>query len=173
MEPAIMTALLAVVLGTAVVTDLRWSRIPNWLTVPVMAIAVGTHTGMNGIGGLLFSLTGLGAGLCLFLLFYLTGSLGAGDVKLMAAVGALVGPYGAVSSELLAMIIGGAYALTAMCYQWGLFTTGRKLAAVAHGAVLIGSHLSVRDLALPFRLRYALAIVGGTLLFLAGVHPFG
>ena len=173
MEPAIMTALLALVLGMAVVTDLRSTRIPNWLTAPAVIIALGTHTGMNGIGGLVFSLAGLGVGLGFFLLLYLVGSIGAGDVKLMAAVGAFVGPYGALSSGILAMIIGGGYAVSAMCYQWGLFTTGRKLTAVAHGAVLMGGHLSVSESAQPVRLRYGVAIAGGTLLYLAGVHPFG
>ena len=131
MESAIIIVLLAIVLGTAVMTDLRLSRIPNWLTFPAMTIALGAHMWTNGIAGLFFSLTGLGAGFALFLIIYLAGRIGAGDVKLMAAVGALMGPYGALLSGILAMVVGGGYALGAMCYQWGFSNAGRKLVTAA------------------------------------------
>lgn len=173
MEQTVITALVTLVLSMAVVTDLRSSRIPNWLTVPSMVIAMGIHTYMNSIGGLLFSLTGLGAGLGLFLLLYLMGSIGAGDVKFMAAVGAMIGPSGALISAVLAILVGGGYALGAMCFQWGFWGTGRKLASAVHGAALVGGQAWTQELALPFRLRYGLAIAGGTLLFLTGIHPFG
>jgi prepilin peptidase CpaA len=173
MESAIIIVLSAIVLGTAVVTDLRSSRIPNWLTLPAMTIALGAHMWTNGIAGLFFSLTGLGAGFALFLIMHLAGHIGAGDVKLMAAVGALMGPYGALLSGILAMAVGGGYALGAMCYQWGFSNTIRKLIAAAQGSFLTRAKTSVQELALPFRLRYALAIACGTLLFLAGLHPFG
>ena len=106
---------LAVVLVTAMCTDLRSSRIPNWLTFPAMGVALLAHAWPDGFPGVLFSLAGLGAGLGLFLILYVTGSIGAGDVKLMAAVGAIMGPYGALLSGLLAIMVGGLYALGAMC----------------------------------------------------------
>src|SRR2546425_3121875 len=114
MEPVMVVAL-AAVLVTAMCTDLRSSRIPNWLTFPAMGFALLAHAWLGGLQEALFSLAGLGAGLGLFLILYATGSLGAGDVKLMAAVGALVGPYGALVSGLLALLVGGLYALGAMC----------------------------------------------------------
>jgi prepilin peptidase CpaA len=172
MKSAIVV-LLTVVLVTAMCTDLRSSRIPNWLTFPAMGAALVGHAWLGGFPGALFSLAGLGAGLGLFLILYVTGSIGAGDVKLMAAVGALVGPYGALVCGLLAMMVGGLYALGAMCYQWGFVTTGRKLAYATQGALLIGGKAWTQELALPFRLRYGLAVAGGTLLFELGLHPFG
>jgi len=172
MESAI-AVLLAIVLVTAMCTDLRYSRIPNWLTFPAMGVALLAHAWLTGLPGALFSLGGLGIGLGLFLLIHLSGSIGAGDVKLMAAVGALVGPYGALLSALLAIVVGGVYALSAMFYQWGFVTTGRKLASAAHGAVLTGEKAWGQELQLPFRLRYGLAVAGGTLLFELGLHPFG
>jgi hypothetical protein len=61
-----------------------------------------------------------------------------------------------------------------MCYQWGITATGRKLAIATHGALLSGQAEEwTQELRLPFNLRYGLAIVGGTLLFLLGLHPFG
>jgi prepilin peptidase CpaA len=172
MESAIVV-LLTVVLVTAMCTDLRSSRIPNWLTFPAMGVALLAHAWLAGLPGVLFSLSGLGTGLGLFLLIHLSGSIGAGDVKLMAAVGAIVGPYGALLSGLLAMIVGGIYALGAMCYQWGFVAAGRKLAYAAQGALLMEGKAWAQELALPFRLRYGLAVAGGSLLFQLGLHPFG
>lgn len=168
-----MFIVLTGVLVTAMFTDLRSSRIPNWLTFSAMGFALVGHAWLGGIQGALFSLAGLVAGLGLFLILYASGSIGAGDVKLMAAVGAMLGPYGALLSGLLAIMVGGVYALCAMCYQWGFATTGRKLASAAQGAFQIGGKSWTQELALPFRLRYGLAVAGGTLLFQLGLHPFG
>ena len=172
MEPAIVV-LLTCVLVTAIGTDLRSSRIPNWLTFPAMGFALVGHAWLGGLPGAIFSLAGLGAGLGLFLILYVSGSIGAGDVKLMAAVGAIVGPYGALLSGLLAIMVGGLYALGAMCYQWGFVTASQKLASAAQGARLTGGRVWIQELQLPFRLRYGLAIAGGTLLFQLGLHPVG
>ena len=170
MESAIMV-LLMVVLVTAMWTDLRSSRIPNWLTFPAMGLALLAHAWLTGLPGTLFSLGGLGTGLGLFLLIHFSGNIGAGDVKLMAAVGAMVGPYEALLSGILALVVGGLYALGAMCYQWGIVTTGRKLSSAAQGTLLIRGTVWSQELQLPFRLRYGLAIAGGTLLFQLGLHP--
>ena len=171
MESAIVV-LLTVVLATAICTDLRSSRIPNWLTFPAMGVALLAHAWLAGFPGALLSLAGLGTGLGLFLLIHLSGSIGGGDVKLMAAVGAIVGPYGALLSAVLAIVVGGVYALGAMCYQWGLAATGRNLASAAYGAFVTGGKEWGQELQLPFRLRYGLAVAGGTLLFVLGLHPF-
>ena len=168
-----MVVALAAVLVTAMCTGLRSSRIPNWLTFPAMGVALLAHAWLGGLQGALFSLAGLGTGLGLFLILYVPGSIGAGDVKLMAAVGAIMEPYGALLSGLLAIMVGGVYALGAMCYQWGFATTGRKLVYATQGALLMGGKAWVQELKLPFRLRYGLAVAGGTLLFILGLHPFG
>ena len=172
MEMVLDTALV-IVLVVAVVVDLRSSRIPNWLTFPAMGFALAAHACLNGVQGTLFSLAGLGAGLGLLLLVYLAGGIGAGDVKLMAAVGAMVGPYGVFSVALLSALAGGLYALGAMGYQWGVAAAGQRLVYAAYGAVLVGGTAWTRELQLPFKLRYGLAIAGGTLLFVFGLHPFG
>lgn len=172
MEPVILAALV-VLLVTAVGMDIRFARIPNWLTFPTMGGAMATHTLLNGIEGALFSLAGLGIGLSLLLLFYVAGGIGAGDVKLMAAIGAMVGPHGVLSIGLLSALAGGLYALGAMGYQWGIAATGQRLLYAACGVVLAGGTGWIKEFQLPFKLRYGLAIAGGTLLFLGGVHPFG
>jgi len=168
--PAVM---LLVVLLMAVVMDVRSSRIPNWLTFPAMGFALAAHAWANGLDGVVFSLIGLGTGLGLFLMIYLAGGIGAGDVKLMAAIGAFVGVYGVLSCAWLAMIIGGAYGIAAMCYHWGLAAAGRRLFYAAYGALVVGGSAWTRELALPFKLQYGLAIAAGALLFQLGLHPFG
>ena len=169
-----MVVALIGLLATAIVTDLRSSRIPNWLTISAMVFGLAGHAWQHGLQGLLFSLFGLFVGLGLFLLLHLSGSIGAGDVKLMAVVGAMVGPEEAFLSALLAITVGGLYALGAMIYQWGLIATVLKLSRVTRGALLTGGGASwMHELALPFRLRYGLASAGGTLLLQLGFHPFG
>jgi hypothetical protein len=81
--------------------------------------------------------------------------------------------YGVLSCAWLAMMVGGAYAIGAMCYQWGLAAAGQRLVYAAYGAVVVGGSAWSRELALPFKLKYGLAIAAGTLLFQFGFHPFG
>lgn len=167
-----MIIILAVLLCIAIYTDLRWSRIPNWLTVPAMSLGIVLHTWMGGLDDALFSLSGLGVGMGLFLLPYACKAMGAGDVKLMAAIGSIVGPSGALSVAILSVLAGGVYALGALTYQWGIAATSKKLAFAAYGAVMTGGATGVGDLQVTFKLRYGLAIAVGTLLFLLGLSPF-
>ncbi len=88
---AFYASVFAAVLITAVYFDLRWRRIPNWLTYPAMAFGLLWHTFYAGVSGLLMSVCGLLIGFGSFFLFFLFGQIGGGDVKLMAAVGAIFG----------------------------------------------------------------------------------
>ncbi|MBX3350916.1 MAG: prepilin peptidase [Nitrospira sp.] len=167
------TIALMPLLMTAIYTDLRWSRIPNWLTFPAIGMGLFLQAWIGGLDGALYSLAGVGAGLGLFVLPYACRAIGAGDVKLMAAIGSIIGPAGAFSVATLSVLAGGLYALGAMTYQWGIAATSRKLAFATYGAVVTGGATGVGDLQLPFKLRYGLAIAAGTLLFLLGLNPFG
>ena len=169
----ILIIMLTALLIFASYTDLQWSRIPNWLTFPAMCLGMVLHAWIGGLGDALFALAGLGVGMGLFLLPYACKAIGAGDVKLMAAVGAIVGPFDALSIALLSVLAGGVYALGAMTYQWGLASTSKKLAFSAYGAFVTGGLAWSGDIQLPFKLRYGLAIAAGTLLFLRGIQPFG
>ena len=121
-----IVVLLAVVLTSVIYTDLRSSRIPNVLTFSGIGMGCIAHVWGGGIQGLFFSLEGLVVGLGIFLFLYASGGVGAGDVKLMGAVGAMVGPFGALVSGLMAFLVGGVYALGAMCYEWGAANTGES-----------------------------------------------
>ena len=90
----ILFLFLTIVLLIAVISDIRLHKIPNWLTYPAMMGAIIYHTSTRGIGGFLYSVEGVGAGFAVLIIFYLMGGMGAGDVKLMGAVGGLLGPKG-------------------------------------------------------------------------------
>jgi prepilin peptidase CpaA len=91
--------------------DLRTGRIPNWLTLgaAVAALVVATWTdGLAGTGG---SALGWLVALLLWLPLYALGGMGAGDVKLIAAVGAWLGPSDVIHAALYAAIAGGGLAV--------------------------------------------------------------
>jgi len=102
---------LSVILIVSAVIDLRTQKIPNLITYPTMVIAFSYHGALGGGNGLLFSLMGLSVGIALLLLPYLLGGMGAGDAKLMGAVGAMIGAKGVFYAFLCTAIVGGIYAL--------------------------------------------------------------
>ena len=71
----------------------------------------------NGGDGLLFSFGGLALGIAIFFVPYLMGGMGAGDAKLMGAVGAIVGPKGVLIASLYSAIVGGVYALIILLFN--------------------------------------------------------
>ncbi|MEA3274168.1 MAG: A24 family peptidase [Pseudomonadota bacterium] len=97
--------------------DVRSRKIPNVLTVAGGAVGLIAHVWASGVAGLETSGFGLGVGLALMLPGYTLGSTGGGDVKLVAAVGALLGPKGVLLAFACTMIagaaIGAVYALVA------------------------------------------------------------
>lgn len=113
MDPTIF-ATVALSLAVATVIDLRSQRIPNALTLPTALAALAYHLLLQGPHGLWFSLSGLGLGLGLMLVPFLLRVMGGGDVKLMAAVGAWVGPQVVLVAFLLTSLAGGAYALAVL-----------------------------------------------------------
>ncbi len=109
-----MMLVLGGILAAAVVTDLRSQRIPNVLTYSAWLLFTGWHLLQGGLDGLLFSLAGLGTGLGLMLIPYIMGVMGAGDVKLMAAVGAALGAGAGLWAFLFTSLLGGLYALVVL-----------------------------------------------------------
>ncbi|MBC2696680.1 MAG: prepilin peptidase [Desulfobacteraceae bacterium] len=99
------------ILIVAAVNDLLFQKIPNLLVYPAMAVALGYHFVMNGLDGLLFSTGGLALGIAVLILPYMMGGMGAGDAKLMGAVGAILGIRGVFIAFLFTAIAGGIYAL--------------------------------------------------------------
>ncbi len=88
-------------------TDLRTRRIPNTLTLGGAILALTYAVLYKGVEGVVFAVMGWGAGLATFLPFYVLGGMGAGDVKLMACLGAWLGPVMAIWTGLYAALAGG------------------------------------------------------------------
>ena len=81
-----------IAVGVASVTDLRRRIIPNWLVGPFLLAGITASGFLGGWHGVVSSLEGLGLGLAIYGALFWIGSMGAGDVKLAAAIGAWIGP---------------------------------------------------------------------------------
>lgn len=158
---------LIVLLVVAAVIDWRSGRIPNWLTVTGMGwgLAFNASQGATMVGGLGTGLLGLCTGLALLLPLYAMRAMGAGDVKLMAMVGAFLGAGPTLAAALFVFIAGG---LAALVYATSLGAAGLLLSnvfALTHGLV----RLDVRGGPPAHsvgRLRYGACICVGTVTFL-------
>ena len=111
--------LLIAVLLIAAMTDFRSAKIPNWLTMPMIAAGLVSHALAGGWSGFMNSLQGFGLGFGLFLTLYWLGGLGAGDVKLVAAIGSVMGPAGTVSALMAVGAVSGVYGVCLMLHHWG------------------------------------------------------
>ena len=103
--------LLLSILSISAIIDFRTQKIPNLITFPSMIIALLYHFYINGINGLIFSALGLATGIGLLLIPYILGGMGAGDAKLMGAVGAILGTKSVFMAFLFSAIVGGLYAV--------------------------------------------------------------
>ena len=96
------------------IADIRYRRIPNWLTVGGAALGV-AFAALSGAGSLLHALEGLAAGLAIGVVLFLFKALGAGDAKFMAAIAAWAG-WERLPAAYLAMLAGGA----ALALVWSI-----------------------------------------------------
>ncbi len=110
MTTTLMISALSAVVLVAVWWDLKERRVPNALTVTGLALALGLRA-LSGLDPLLAGLQGAGLGLLLGLPLVVLGGLGGGDAKLMAAVGAFLGPGQLLWALAVTAIVGGVMAL--------------------------------------------------------------
>jgi prepilin peptidase CpaA len=159
---------LALVLIIAVLCDIRSHRIPNWLTFSAIAAGIGYHLYLSGLQGFLFGIGGVAAGMALLMLFYLCGGMGAGDVKLMGAVGALLGPAGVFWSCLYTALVGGIYALIVLIMNRRRTGQGLRYKDRAKGFLLTQdlSFLAPQGKDKGPVLCYGVAIALGTFMFI-------
>lgn len=106
-----------VTLVVAAVIDGWKLKVPNWLTFPLILsgwVYSGLAFGWWGVG---YSLLGTVAGLAMLLPLYAIGGMGAGDVKLLAGVGAWVGTMATLYSFCLSAVIGGVIAVAMVAWR--------------------------------------------------------
>lgn len=151
-------------IGTAVIIDTFTHRLPNWLTLGIAVTCLLLHFVFFSWVGLAVAATGLLVGLLCFLPFHLFGAMGAGDVKLMAATGAALGPRTVLLTVVLTIIAGGCIALVYIGWKGSLGALlnryGRMLRSLAKWQP---QYLPpAAEEAAAVRFPYALAIACGT-----------
>ncbi len=135
--------LASAVLVEAAVIDGRQLRVPNWLTFHFVLGGLLYSAWTGGRDQLLWSLAGTGVGLLSLLPLYAIGGMGAGDVKLMAGVGAWLGPWltfwSFVSTALVGGLLGAAMILASgnLIRHWVMFQTiGHEILSIRNPTVL-------------------------------------
>jgi len=151
-----------IVLVVATFTDVRSRRIPNWLVLPFLGLGIGVSTWMHGWHGLGQSLGGAGLGLLIYGFLFWMGGMGAGDVKLCAAIGAWIGPGQFLIALVFTGLAGGAMALA--WAAWGGFL--KELFQQASDLAFVAKERGEAVLSNPLRRKmpYAPAIAIGTLI---------
>ncbi|HSH75172.1 MAG TPA: prepilin peptidase [Longimicrobiales bacterium] len=157
-----LLALLAM-LGVAVTTDLRERRIPNRLTVTgaLAAVALSTFEGSGAFGA---SLAGMLAALGLSIPFFALGAVGAGDAKLLAAVGAFVGIGGLVPVLLYSAVAGGLLGVASAVRRGVILPALLQTSGLLIHAVTLGRRGSRTTIDDPNAqtIPYGVAIAAGT-----------
>ncbi|ALC91910.1 hypothetical protein AM500_20530 [Bacillus sp. FJAT-18017] len=115
----IKAILLFLLLIICVVTDIRERRIYNKVLIPFLMVAFFVNAIAGGLGGIGDTVVGLLVGLAILLIPYLMGGMGAGDVKLLAVIGALMGYQFVLFSALYMAFAGGIFAFLIIFFRKG------------------------------------------------------
>ena len=156
--------LLGALLVVALACDVAQRRIPNGLILGGLTAGFACSLWATpGQPSLVASLLGALTGLAIMLPLYALGTMGAGDAKLMAAVGSFLGPLPVLGAALLTFAAGGVLALAAALWSGSLARVLGNLRLI--GLVLISGRsagVSLADMQTTGRLPYAVAITIGT-----------
>lgn len=160
---------LVTMVGIATATDVGLRKIPNVLTVTGFVFALMVH-GLSGSGALVGGLLGAALGFALSFPMFAAGGMGGGDVKLLVATGAFLGPGRFIVAFLATAIIGAVMAVGAAARQRALTSTllgMRDLAVGTARRVVLSSaetDLPTLDKAGAVRIPYGVAIAAGALI---------
>jgi len=171
--PLVLQIALAALVLVAAATDIRSRRIPNWLTLSGVLAGILLNTLLAADGNnWQTSLAGMGLAFLVYFPLYLLRGMGAGDVKLMAAVGALMGPVNWFWIFVVSNILGGVAAIVLLLVKGGLWRTLSNLGYMLKELMFFRPPYLKReelDLASPraVKMPHGVAIAMGSLLFLA------
>ena len=146
----------------AAITDLRGRRIPNWLTYTGLLLAVSARTMVWGWAGLKSGLAGVLVAGSIFCLLFFLGAMGGGDVKLMGAVGAWVGPSQAAFYLLAVCIAGGLIACAYLLFGFRKPIAASVAAPETDTTRITAPHPERLHNAPSLRVPFGLAIAIGT-----------
>lgn len=125
-----VAVILAGVVAIAAATDMHERRIPNWLCASGVLIGFSLNAFLYGLPGLKHAAFGLALALLIYLPLYIVRGMGAGDVKLMAALGALAGPANWLRIFFLTAILGGIVAIIVIFYRGALGRAARNVGRI-------------------------------------------
>ena len=142
--------------------DLRTRRIPNLLNVASLALAIAFHASLGGWAGCLFSLSGFATGFGILFVLWLMGGGGGGDVKLMGAVGAWLGPQLTLIAFVASGVLAGLFRLAILVCgtKRGAKVTGLEPATPQPDSVGRGATPRKRHDKLPYAVPVAFAVWG-------------
>ncbi|HEY1263589.1 MAG TPA: A24 family peptidase [Terriglobales bacterium] len=150
-------------------TDWRSRRIPNWLTVPGMALGIALNSWAGGWQGCKASLLGAALGLALLLPLVLLRGLGAGDWKLVGALGAFLGPGRLLTVLAIAIVVNAVMALAMIIWKGRLLQTLRNLGRIVAAMFRFrspGEQVSLDD-PQAVKVPFGVAVAIGVLLYAA------
>jgi len=169
-EGKILIYLVAIMIaGIACITDLRSRRISNRLVVTGLGLGLVLNLLLGGWAGLGWSLLGGLLGLALFFPFFALGGMGAGDVKLLACLGAILGPKDLLAVALVGAVMGGVLALIIASMNGRLRRTLQGVTSLlafwAAGGLRPSPVLNL-DSPGTLKIPYAVPVAAGTILVL-------
>jgi prepilin peptidase CpaA len=164
--------LVTATLVVAAVIDGWKLKVPNWITLPMIVSGWVYSTWFYGMSGLGWSLAGTAIGLGLLLPLYAIGGMGAGDVKLLAGVGAWVWGTVTLYSFCLSAVIGGVIALLMVAYRRGWQKHRNQFVMILDEVTTIRDPVQLSTLAAQRKssmllLPYGIPIALGTILYFA------
>lgn len=128
--PPIVQILLITVAAVAGFFDFRQRRVPNWLALSGLLLGFALNGFLYEGDGFWMSLKGLGLASLIYFPLYLLRAMGAGDVKLMGAIGAIVGPANWLGIMILTALAGGAVALALVVTKGRVRHTARNMGLI-------------------------------------------
>jgi prepilin peptidase CpaA len=121
--PLLFRTLLLAVAVVAGIYDWKYRRIPNWLVLLGLVAGFSCHCVVGGLAGLVVAAKGFGLAALIYLAMYLLHAMGAGDVKLMAALGCIAGPMSWFVLFLATAILGAVVAVVMSLAYGRLYST--------------------------------------------------
>jgi prepilin peptidase CpaA len=162
--------LVSLVMVAAAVIDGVKLKVPNWLTFPMVLSGLAFSAWHGGWHGLVGSFEGAALGLALLLPLYAIGGMGAGDVKLLAGLGAWVGPWLTLQAFVATAVVGGVMALGMVAWtgryfrHWAMFhTIGTEILTIRNPAKL--AELAAARKPTMLLLPYGIPMAVGTIVF--------
>lgn len=153
--------LLIAVLVIAVVTDVRYGKIKNWLTLPAIAIGPLVHYAEGGSSYALYSLEAIGVMLLVSLVFIAFGVFGGGDIKLLLAVGSLGGMALVRDSLLCTALAGGLLSIFYLMHRRMAGDMAKRIANFIWLKMIFGAG-SLDGVRTGIKMPYSIAIAVGT-----------